>query len=179
MPRFGRFEASVLVNGTALPEYIEEGGGGSTRPEGGPKHSVFVESKSGQEFVIRVKTTEATEYNQIEAALYIDGKSVRGVLLKNSTSYDFDGALSKDGASVQPFLFSNIKLVSNADMDEKSAAALLEEQKKKGVEGGQMRLEFWSYRVLGTVEKASFDDSFGQVKIHEQAKKGLLILRGL
>lgn len=173
MPTVDYFAASVLVNGVELPEYYENDGGVSTRPDGGEQHSVYVEAQTGSEFVIRFSAAHARQDYQIDAKLFIDGKRAGKALFRNAHVRKLDGILTGDGNSVRPFMFSNAEIVSG-DGDP-VLAALLEQQLTDGVEAGQIRIEFWRSEPAGkelTGNAPGRGYNTDNFRIHEQAKQG-------
>ncbi|KAI9027777.1 hypothetical protein DFJ74DRAFT_755170 [Hyaloraphidium curvatum] len=168
MPSVNGYKATLVVDGVAAPEYGEDGAATATA-DGSPLRTVYVESATGKFFEIHLEATQATRFSEIMARPFIDGKEVAGWIFSGFTPYVLKGAVQNDG-STRPFKFASVKLVTD---DDEGAEQLLEEQKRNGVPGGQMKIEFWSYTRMGTRATGTSESSKDQqVSIHEKAKKG-------
>jgi len=171
MPTLGYYSASVLIEGHPAPEYAEEGGGQSVMSNGTRKMVSYIESKTGSRFAISVTATNATNHGRILIECYVDRKKVNSGALGSGIPYVFEGARS--GNEIRSFFFANVKLVNEDNLGAYAAQALLDEQKAKGIEAGQIRVEFWAYQVTGTSSRKSSAASKEQeqISIHEKAKK--------
>ncbi|KAI9027753.1 hypothetical protein DFJ74DRAFT_703835 [Hyaloraphidium curvatum] len=178
MPAFGHFAASVLVDGSPLREFVEEGGGDSTLFNGSPCRTAFIESQTGKRFklLFRCSAPRGT-YEGMVIIIRVDGRKLNNSKLKDIPGEMIkEGSMEGDGAmrARYPLIFNNVSLVS--DMDGEEAERLLEEQLAKGVEGGKIMVEFW--RAFPSAKQRPVRTRAPvaphRTRIHEKAKKAFL-----
>lgn len=143
----------------------------STLTDGSPQVTVYIESKSQKPFIVEVCAEDADMEDAVEASVTVDGNWSGSRILRSSNPVQVVGPLVGNGKQILPFIFTDIKLVSELNMDPEEAAALLEEQNTNGVPGGKIQVEFWSFKV----ESASPIGNVGyakQLEVHKDAEKG-------
>lgn len=125
MAIFDKLECNVMIDGQPLPEYevpSDEDTSGAIGKVNGPKIEKYIESRAGENFIVRVHLPKKYKFKRCDAlkcTIYVDGKKIEvAVMLDDDMEEDGTNTMNHPGSNefvngewiLRKFRFSSLNI---------------------------------------------------------------------